>query len=56
MLGFTGTSYALFAIVWSGLCLLSGAVVTDTMLRDLPNPAAIDSEQAGDAAAAATEI
>lgn len=52
MLGFAGTSYALFAAVWAVMCLLSGAVVTDTMLRNLPNPTAIDAEQAGDASAA----
>ena len=32
--------------------LLSGAVVTDAMLRGLQSPAAIDAEQARDAAAA----
>ena len=52
MLGFAGTSYALFAAVWGVMCLLSGAVVTDAMLRGLPSPAAIDAEQACDAAAA----
>ena len=49
MLGFVGSSYALFAVVWSVMCLLSGAVVTDTMLRNVPSPAAIDAEQPGDA-------
>lgn len=49
MLGFAGTSYALFAAVWSVMCLLSGAVVTDSMLRNLPSPPAIDAEQARDA-------
>ncbi len=44
MLGFAGTSYALFAAVWSVMCLLSGALVTDTMLRG--TPPAIDAEQA----------
>ncbi len=52
MLGFAGTSYALFAAVWSVMCLVSGAVVTDAMLRGLPSPAAIEAEQACDAAAA----
>ena len=52
MLGFAGTSYALFAAVWGIMCLLSGAVVTDAMLRGLPSPAAVDAEQARDAAPA----
>lgn len=34
MLGLAGSSYALFAIVWSLMCVVSGAVVTDAMLRD----------------------
>ena len=34
MLGFAGPSYALFAVVWGLLCLLSSAVVTDAALRD----------------------
>ena len=52
MLGFAGSSYALFAVVWSVMCLLSGAVVTEAMLRSVPVPAAIDAEQPGEAAAA----
>ena len=34
MLGLAGSSYALFAIVWSLMCVVSGALVTDTLLRD----------------------
>ena len=52
MLSFAGTSYALFAAVWGVMCLLSGAVVTDMMLRDPPSPVAVDADQPGDAAAA----
>ena len=52
MLGFTGTSYALFAAVWGVMCLLAGAVVTDLSLRTPPSPAAIDAEQPSDAAPA----
>ena len=52
MLSFAGTSYALFAAVWGVICLLSGAVVTDMMLRDPPRPAAVDADQPSDAAAA----
>lgn len=44
MLGFAGTSYALFAAVWAVMCLLSSALVTDAMLRGAPP--AIDAEQA----------
>ena len=49
MLGFAGTSYALFAAVWGVMCLLSGAVVTDAMLRGQPSPAATDTERTGEA-------
>lgn len=52
MLGFAGTSYALFAVVWGIMCLLTGAVVTDAMLRGQPSPAATGAEQACDASAA----
>lgn len=51
MMGFAGSSYALFAAVWSVLCLLSGAMVTDAMLRGTPSPSAIDAERPGDFAA-----
>ena len=46
MLGSAGTSYALFAAVWTVMCLLSGALVTDAMLRS--TPPAIDAEQTAD--------
>ncbi|WP_237480855.1 hypothetical protein [Lichenibacterium dinghuense] len=36
MLGFAGTSWALFAAVWAAMCLLSAALVTDAMLRGTP--------------------
>ncbi|WP_165359469.1 hypothetical protein [Lichenibacterium minor] len=51
MMGFAGSSYALFAAVWSVLCLLSGVVVTDSMLRGVPSPSAIDADRPGDSAA-----
>ncbi len=34
MLGLAGSSYALFALVWSLMCVVSGALVTDALLRD----------------------
>ena len=34
MLGYAGSSLALFAVVWSLLCMVSSALVTDAMLRD----------------------
>ena len=34
MLGFAGSSMALFAVVWSLMCVVSAALVTDAMLRD----------------------
>ncbi len=50
MLGSAGSSYTLFAIVWSALCVLSGALVTDAMLRNVPAPSLVESEQPADAA------
>lgn len=38
MQGFAGSSYALFALVWGLFCLVSGVLVTDTMLRQAPAP------------------
>lgn len=38
MLASAGSSYALFALVWGLLCLVSGALVTDTLLRDAAAP------------------
>jgi hypothetical protein len=38
MLGFAGSSYALFALVWALFCLVAGALVTDTLLRQAPAP------------------
>ena len=34
MSGLAESSYALFAIVWSLMCVISGALVTDALLRD----------------------
>lgn len=34
MPGLAGSSYALFALVWSLMCVLSGALVIDALLRD----------------------
>ena len=34
MPGLVESSYALFAIVWGLMCLMSGALVTDALLRD----------------------
>lgn len=36
MMDLAGSSSALFAVVWSAMCLVSAALVTDTMLRDTP--------------------
>lgn len=49
MIDLGGSSSALFAIVWSAMCLLSAALVTDTMLRDTP-PVAREAEQPADPA------
>ncbi len=51
MLGLTGSSYAAFAVVWGLLCLLSGALVTDTMLRDARPGTTSDRDQGAEAAA-----
>ena len=50
MLGFAGTSWALFAAVWGAMCLLSAALVTDAMLRG--TPPAVDAGPAAEVARA----
>ena len=45
MLGLAGSSYALFAAVWGVLCLVSGALVTDAMLRNVPPPLTTETER-----------
>ena len=54
MLGFAGSSYAAFAAVWGLMCLLSGAVVADAMLRSVPSPATIDAAPPGAVSAVET--
>lgn len=51
MLGFAGSSMAVFAIVWSLLCMVSGVLVTDAMLRDSRVSPMVDVEPASDAPA-----
>ena len=48
MMGFAGSSYALFAVVWSLMCMVSGALVTDTMLRNTPHPPLVEADHPGD--------
>ena len=52
MLGFVGTSYALFAVVWGLMCLVASALVTDTMLRGAPTAATIDVDPSTESSAA----
>lgn len=44
MAGLAGSSYALFALVWSVMCLVSAALVTDAMLRHRPGPGDYDAD------------
>ena len=48
MLSLAGSSYALFAIIWSVICLVAAAVVTDAMLRDAAMRTVAGTEQPGD--------
>lgn len=46
MVGFAGSSFALFAAAWGLMCVLASAVVTDALLRGGDLPEALDGETA----------